>query len=82
LICRKEACERDLRIIKDTVRFSKNEELMIDLFRKNLVITVEELSEKLKINLRNAKKNFAKLKEKGIIKRVGPDKNGHWEIIN
>ena len=25
--------------------------------------------------------NIRKLREKGIIKRIGPDKGGHWEII-
>jgi ATP-dependent DNA helicase RecG len=26
--------------------------------------------------------NIRKMKNKGIIKRVGPDKGGHWEIVN
>ncbi len=26
--------------------------------------------------------NIKKLKEGGIIRRVGPDKGGHWEIVN
>ena len=26
--------------------------------------------------------NIKKLKEGGIIRRVGPDKGGYWEIIN
>lgn len=66
---------------KDTARLSKNEELMVGLIRKNPIITAEELSEKLKINLRNTKKNIAKLKEAGVIRRIGPDKGGHWEVL-
>ena len=27
------------------------------------------------------KYNIRKLREKGIIKRIGPDKGGHWEVI-
>ncbi|MBI2447221.1 MAG: hypothetical protein HYV48_01635 [Candidatus Omnitrophica bacterium] len=26
--------------------------------------------------------NINKLKEKGFIKRVGPDKGGHWLVLN
>jgi predicted HTH transcriptional regulator len=26
--------------------------------------------------------NIKKLKEGGIIRRIGPDKGGHWEVIN
>jgi ATP-dependent DNA helicase RecG len=25
-------------------------------------------------------KNLSKLKRKGVIRRVGPDKGGHWEV--
>lgn len=67
--------------VKDTVKFSRNEELAINLIRKNPIITAEELSEKLKINLRNTKKNIAKLKETGIIRRIGSDKGGYWDVI-
>jgi len=28
-----------------------------------------------------AKRDIAKLKAKGIIKRIGPDKGGYWKII-
>ena len=67
--------------VKDTVRLSKNEELMVDIMRKNPVITADELSEKLRINLRNTKKNIAKLKESSAIQRIGPDKGGHWKVL-
>jgi ATP-dependent DNA helicase RecG len=26
-------------------------------------------------------KNLTKLKQKGILRRVGPDKGGHWEVV-
>jgi ATP-dependent DNA helicase RecG len=43
-------------------------------------ITAEELSKVIGINNRNIEKNLSKLQELGIIKRVGPDKGGHWEV--
>ena len=48
-----------------------------DLYPKNL----EELSAKININARNTKKNILTLKEKGLLRRVGPDKTGHWEVL-
>ncbi len=26
--------------------------------------------------------NIKKLKEQGIIRRIGPDKGGYWEVVN
>ena len=68
---------------KDTEKLlSKEEKNILKLFRDNPKITSEELSKLLDINLRNTKKRISKLKEKGLIKRIGPDKGGSWEVIN
>jgi predicted HTH transcriptional regulator len=42
----------------------------------------DELSNLVKISKRNIEKNLSKLQENGIIKRLGSDKIGHWEIIS
>jgi len=34
------------------------------------------------ISERKIKSNIAKLKQKGMIKRIGPDKGGHWEFVD
>ena len=44
-------------------------------------LTREQLSEKLNISPETIKKNIEKLKAKRILKRIGPDKGGHWEIV-
>lgn len=74
---------RVLGIGKETVEKSsqKSSQKIIDLINANNLITIEELSIKLNLTDRAIKKNIAKLKEKGIIKRVGPDKGGYWGII-
>ena len=67
---------------KDTVKFlSKNEQKIFELINKNPRITANELSEIISINIRNTKKNMEKLKDKGLLKRIGSDKTGYWEII-
>jgi ATP-dependent DNA helicase RecG len=45
-------------------------------------ISREELAKKTGINPSAIQKQLVNLKEKGILKRIGPDKGGHWKIIN
>ncbi|MBU2565081.1 MAG: winged helix-turn-helix transcriptional regulator [Candidatus Thermoplasmatota archaeon] len=50
------------------------------LIKENPKITREELSAKTGLTIRGIEWNLARLKEKGILKRIGPAKGGHWEI--
>ncbi len=58
----------------------KSSQMIIEFIKHNPVITTIELAEKIGISDRAVKKQISKLKEKGIIKRVGANKGGHWEI--
>ncbi len=49
--------------------------------KENPRISKRELSKKIGISTTAIDKNVQQLKDKGLIKRVGPDKGGHWEII-
>lgn len=49
--------------------------------RSNNRITAKEVAESLSVSLRQGERIMATLKEKGLIKRVGPNKSGHWEVI-
>jgi ATP-dependent DNA helicase RecG len=55
--------------------------VILEEIGKNTYITAQQLSDILGISLRKTKENLSKLKERGIIRRVGPDKGGYWEII-
>ena len=61
-------------------KFGEGSEKILELIRQNKSISAKEISLILKISDRAVEKNIAKLKSKGILKRVGPDKGGHWEI--
>lgn len=69
--------------IKDTIKdtLSKNQQLIVKMIETNSYVTVSEMSEALKINERNIKKNLAILKERGVLIRIGAKKNGKWIII-
>ena len=55
---------------------------ILDLIRKNPKITREELSKKIGLSVRGIEWNLSKLKDDGILKRIGGRKEGHWEIKN
>jgi len=58
----------------------KTVEKILSLIKDNPKITQEELSKQTGLTRRGIEWNLSKLKEKGILKRVGPDKGGYWEI--
>lgn len=43
-------------------------------------MTQEQLSIKLKVTPITIKRNTNKLREKGLLERIGSDKNGYWKI--
>lgn len=47
----------------------------------NKKITQEKLSEIVGITRKNILNNMKKLKEKGVLKRVGSDKTGYWKVV-
>ena len=63
--------------IKDGI----NEQRTLELIRINNRITAKEVAESLSVSLRQGERIMATLKEKGLIKRIGSNKSGHWEII-
>jgi len=67
---------------KDTEKESseKSSEKILNLINDNPAITIEELSALLKITTRAIEKNLFKLKAKGLLERVGPDKGGYWKV--
>ena len=60
----------------------KSSQKILELMRQNPAITTMELAQLLNISRRAIAKQTALLKEKGLIRRIGPDKGGHWEVLN
>ncbi len=56
-------------------------EKILDAIKSNPKITQNVLVEIAGLTRRGIEWNLAKLKEKGIIKRIGPAKGGYWEVI-
>ena len=51
------------------------------LIRENPEITASELAEKSGLASKGIEWNIAKMKKDRLIKRIGPDKGGHWEVL-
>ena len=59
----------------------ENQLKIVLLILEDEKITKNRMSEILNISNTAVDKNILKLKNLGIVKRVGPDKGGHWEVI-
>ena len=69
--------------VNDRVNEKVNERQrsIISSVSSNLYITQAELATMLGISIVHVNKNMKKLQALGIIRRVGPDKGGHWEVV-
>lgn len=62
-------------------KLRKNRARIFGLLQSNPQITVTEISEQLRISRTAVDKNIQILKKDGWVKRVGPAKGGHWEVL-
>ena len=59
----------------------KTQQKILNLIKRNPNITTQEMSDLIGIDRSNVWRNMKMMQQQGIIRRVGPDKGGHWEII-
>lgn len=62
------------------VNLSSRENQIVELIMANDRITIIELADTLTVNERTIRRDIATLKERGVLTRIGADKNGIWEI--
>lgn len=60
---------------------TKTEEGVLLLVRESPTITVAQAAEQLGVSKRQAERVFASLKARGVLVRVGANRNGHWEVV-
>ncbi|MCK5081968.1 MAG: putative DNA binding domain-containing protein [Candidatus Omnitrophica bacterium] len=58
----------------------KSSQKILASIERNPEITIEQLAQIIQISGRAIKKNIRQLKEDGLLKRIGPDKGGYWEV--
>jgi ATP-dependent DNA helicase RecG len=68
--------------VKSSVESSvKTSVKILNLLGKNSDMTIPELAERTGITTRGVEKNIRTLQENGVLKRIGPAKGGHWEVL-
>jgi predicted HTH transcriptional regulator len=60
----------------------KSSQKILAAIRKNPEISMPEIANSVGLSLETVKDQIQRLKDKGAIRRVGPNKGGYWEIIN
>ncbi|MBQ4406810.1 MAG: putative DNA binding domain-containing protein [Bacteroidales bacterium] len=66
---------------KITDRITDNQKKILCAIKENPFVTQNELAEIVGILRHHISKNMTKLQQMGLLKRIGGDKGGHWEII-
>ena len=60
----------------------KSSEKILELLRKDQDMAIFQLAEQIGITTRAIEKSIKKLQDTGKLRRVGPDKGGHWEVLD
>lgn len=69
-------------LVKNGATPQKSSQKIINLIREDEKTTIEELAAEPGISDRAIKKHPARLKQAGVLRRIGPDKGGHWQLVN
>ena len=59
----------------------KTEEQILQQIMLDSRVRLITISQKLRLPRRTIEDAVARLKSKGVLKRIGPDKGGRWEIV-
>ena len=64
-----------------SVKLSKTQIEIVKAMINDKHVTYDDLKTIVRVNRSTITRNIAVLKEKGVIRRVGEDKNGYWEVL-
>ena len=59
----------------------KTGEKILDLIRANPGITTVEMAEEIGLTAKGIQWNISELKKKGRLRRIGPPRGGHWDVV-
>ena len=66
---------------KVSVKVTVNQQKILDIIKENPFVTQEELAQLIGLSRKSIIQNMKKLQENGLLKRIGADKNGRWEVV-
>ncbi|HII15693.1 MAG TPA: winged helix-turn-helix transcriptional regulator, partial [Nanoarchaeota archaeon] len=59
----------------------KTTQKILDEIKQNPHITRKQLAKTIGITEEGIKFHLNQMKKAGVIRRIGPDKGGHWEVV-
>lgn len=65
-----------------TDRVTDKEKCILALIRDNPDMSYQEMADKIKLSRKTVSKYIKSFKDKGVIRRIGSDRKGSWEIVN
>ena len=67
---------------KSSVKTSvKTSVKILQAILENAEITIPDIADRVGITTRSVERNIRKLQEEKRLRRIGPDKGGHWEVL-
>ena len=60
----------------------KQEICLLEIIRNNPSISLDKLCLAAKLSKRTISRRIETMQKQGHLRRVGPDKGGHWEVVN
>ncbi|MBR1587641.1 MAG: hypothetical protein IJ658_04865 [Kiritimatiellae bacterium] len=67
--------------VKSSVKKLSSAEKIVAYLRTTPTASAHELSIVVNLTVRAVEKNLRALRESNCLRRIGPDKGGHWEVI-
>jgi ATP-dependent DNA helicase RecG len=49
--------------------------------RKDPASTIRSIAQTVSVTTRTVERNLKTLQSRSLLRRVGPDKGGHWEVV-
>ena len=53
----------------------------MDVIRENNAVSLKELAQKIGVASKTIQRDLGRLKRENVIRRIGPDKGGYWQIM-
>ena len=67
--------------VQDNVQEKSRTDLILDVIRENNAVSLKELAQKIGVASKTIQRDLGQLKSENVIRRVGPDKGGYWQIM-
>jgi predicted HTH transcriptional regulator len=65
---------------KITEKLTEKASVILQLVRENPFISTTEMARQLGVSRQTIAKTILLLKKQNLLRRIGPDKGGHWEL--